>query len=81
MAWADEEGVPALGLAVAYGQRECIDILLTGASPTDPCGGGENTVLHAIAMARGGVPVLKRLMFAKGGGEPFDVAWLELTNG
>ncbi|CAN0143410.1 unnamed protein product [Scytosiphon promiscuus] len=53
LAWADEEGVPALSLAVSHGQRECIDILLR---------------------------VLKRLMSSKGGGEPFDPAWLERRN-
>ncbi|CAM9640707.1 unnamed protein product, partial [Ectocarpus sp. 12 AP-2014] len=85
LAWTDEEGVPALALAVARGQRECIDILLKGASPITPCGGdgaggGGNTVLHVTAMARGGVPVLKRLMSPKGGGEPFDLGWLEYRN-
>ncbi|CAM9764815.1 unnamed protein product [Ectocarpus fasciculatus] len=86
LAWADEEGVPALALAVARGQRECIDTLLKGASPTTPCGGngggggGGNTVLHVTAMARGGVPVLKRLMSPRGGGEPFDLGWLEYRN-
>ncbi|CAM9488020.1 unnamed protein product [Ectocarpus sp. 4 AP-2014] len=85
LAWTDEEGVSALALAVARGQRECIDILLKGASPTTPCGGdggggGGNTVLHVTAMARGGVPVLKRLMSPIGGGEPFDLGWLEYRN-
>lgn len=79
----DEEGVTALGLAVAHGQRECIDILLKGASPTAACGRRDdgNTVLHVTAMTRGGVPVLKRLMSSKGGGEPFDLGWLEWRNG
>lgn len=70
---------------MARGQRECIDILLKGANPTTACGGdgggGGNTVLHVTAMARGGVPVLKRLMSSKGGGEPFDPGWLEYRNG
>lgn len=83
MAWEDEDGVTALGLAVSHRQRECIDILLKGASPTSPCGGrhGGNTVLHVTAMSRGGVPVLKRLMSARGAAEPFDLAWLEWKNG
>lgn len=71
---------------MAHGQRECIDILLKGASPTSACGGrGDgNTVLHVTAMTRGGVPVLKKLMSSstyKGGtGEPFDLSWLEWRN-
>lgn len=79
----DEEGVPALGLAVAHGQRECIDILLKGASPTSACGCRDdmNTVLHVTAMARGGVKVLRRLMSSRGGGEPFELGWLEWRNG
>lgn len=83
MSWVDEDGVPALGLAVAHGQRECIDILLKGASPTTTCGcrSDGNTVLHVTAMTRGGVPVLKKLMSSRGGGEPFDPVWLEWRNG
>lgn len=86
LAWADEEGVSALALAVAHGQRECIDILLKGASPTFACGCRRdgNTVLHVAATTRGGVPVLKKLMSSstyKGGpGEPFDPSWLEWRN-
>ncbi|CAM9488276.1 unnamed protein product, partial [Hapterophycus canaliculatus] len=80
LAWVDEDGLPALSLAVAHGQRECIDILLSGASPASLCGGGGNTVLHVTAMSHGGVPVLKRLMSSRGGGEPFDPAWLERRN-
>lgn len=70
-----------LGLAVDYGQRECVDILLAGASPIALCGDGGSTVLHVTAMARGGASALKRLMAAKGLGEGgFDLAWLELRN-
>lgn len=78
----DEHGNTVLGLAVGYGQRECIDILLAGASPIALCGDdGGSTVLHVMAMARGGVPALKRLISVKGTGEGgFDLAWLELRN-
>lgn len=71
-----------LGVAVAYGQRECVDILLAGASPIAHCGIGsdQNTVLHVVAMARGGLPVLTRLMSTTEEGEPFDPLWLELRN-
>lgn len=88
----DEEGVPALGVAVAYGQRECIDILLAGAGPASPCGNKSdgNTVLHVAAMSRGGVPVLRRFIPHKGGGGEHSSgpassfagsACLELSNG
>lgn len=83
MAWVDEEGVPALGAAVAYGQRECIDILLARAGPAKPCGNKSdaNTVLHVAAMSRGGVPVLRRFLPHKGEGGHFGLACLELRNG
>lgn len=79
----DEDGVPVLGAAVAYGQRACIDILLAGAGPATPCGNKSdaNTVLHVVAMSRGGVPVLKRFISHKGGGEHLGLACAELKNG
>lgn len=81
LAWQNDEGVPLLALAMAYGQRECVDLLLAGTSPSSPCGDDGNTVLHVTAMARGGVPMLRRLLSGKRPAkEIVDPALLEVKN-
>lgn len=81
LAWQHGEGETLLGLALAYGQRECAELLLAGSSPTSLCGGGGNTVLHVAAMSLGGVSVLRKLLSGRGaGGTRLDPALLEVRN-